>query len=50
MRHHAAIVTGAISVPSTAINGDASRTVHRALVSQTVKKTVQLLSKKYAEM
>jgi hypothetical protein len=39
----------AISVPAPAINSNASRTVHRAPVIQTVKQIVQLLSEKYTE-
>jgi hypothetical protein len=38
-----------ISVPAPAINSDALRAMHRAPVIQTVKQTIQLLIKKYAE-
>jgi hypothetical protein len=41
---------GAILVPAPAINIDALRIVHHVSVIQTVKQTVQLLSKKCAEM
>jgi hypothetical protein len=40
---------GAASVPAPAFNGVASRIVCHAPVIQTVKQTVQLLSKKYTE-
>jgi hypothetical protein len=40
---------GVALVPTPAFNGNALRTVHRALVNQTIKQTVQLLSKMYTE-
>jgi hypothetical protein len=42
-------VMDVISVPAPAINIDALRAMHRAPVIQTVKQTIQLLIKKYAE-
>jgi hypothetical protein len=40
---------GTILFPALAIDSDALRTVHRALVIQVVKQTIQL-PKKYTEM
>jgi hypothetical protein len=37
---HAATVMGVVSVPAPTINSDALKTVHHALVIQTVKQTV----------
>jgi hypothetical protein len=48
-RRRAAIVTGVASVSAPAFNGVALRTVCHAPVIQTVKQTVQLLSKMYIE-